>query len=139
MKIDGGCLCGQISYKAEVNLEKVTICHCTDCQTLSGSAFRIGAAIPDTDFILCSGEPKAFIKTADSGAKRVQAFCPNCGTQIYSTSVGEGPKILRLRVATARQRYDLPPKSQGWIRSAQSWLSDLQTIPKSDRQPANAR
>jgi hypothetical protein len=139
MKIDGGCLCGHITYEAEVNPEKVTICHCTDCQTLSGSAFRIGAATPDTAFKLLSGEPKTYIKTADSGAKRAQVFCPNCGTQIYSTSVGEGPKVLRLRVATARQRYDLPPKAQGWVRSSQAWLGDLETIAKSDRQPANAR
>ena len=40
MKIDGGCHCGYIAYEAEVDPDKVRICHCTDCQTLSGSAFR---------------------------------------------------------------------------------------------------
>lgn len=139
MKIDGGCLCGHVKYEAEVNPEKVTICHCTDCQTVSGSAFRLGLATPDTDFRLLSGEPKTFVKTADSGTKRAQVFCPECGTQIYSTSVGDGPKILRLRVATARQRTELPPKAQGWVRSAQPWLVDLESIPKSDRQPPIAR
>ena len=139
MKIDGSCLCGHISYEADLNPEKVTICHCTDCQTLSGSAFRIGAAIPDTHFKLLTGKPKSYIKTADSGTKRAQVFCPNCGTQIYSTSVEEGPKILRLRVATARQRYEITPKSQGWISSSQRWLSELEAIPKSDKQPPNAR
>jgi hypothetical protein len=41
MKIDGACHCGRISYEAEIDPDDVTICHCTDCQTLSGSAFRI--------------------------------------------------------------------------------------------------
>jgi hypothetical protein len=39
MKIDGGCHCGYITYEAEADPEKTTICHCTDCQRLSGSAF----------------------------------------------------------------------------------------------------
>ena len=37
MKIQGGCHCGKISYEAEIDPEKVAICHCTDCQSGSGS------------------------------------------------------------------------------------------------------
>ena len=40
MKIDGRCHCGYICYEAEIDPETVAICNCTDCQTLSGSAFR---------------------------------------------------------------------------------------------------
>ena len=43
MKIDGGCHCGYITYEATIDSEQIGICHCTDCQTLSGSAFRTGA------------------------------------------------------------------------------------------------
>ena len=39
MKVDGGCLCGNIKYVAEVDQETATVCHCTDCQVNSGSAF----------------------------------------------------------------------------------------------------
>ena len=38
MKIDGGCHCGAIAYEAEVDPEKTSICHCTDCQQLTGTA-----------------------------------------------------------------------------------------------------
>ena len=40
MKIDGACHCGNITYSAEIDPENVGLCHCTDCQTFSGSAFR---------------------------------------------------------------------------------------------------
>jgi len=40
MKVSGRCYCGQISFEAEIQPDKVRVCHCTDCQTLSGSAFR---------------------------------------------------------------------------------------------------
>ena len=39
MKIDGACHCGFIAYEAEADPEMTGICHCTDRQTLSGSAF----------------------------------------------------------------------------------------------------
>jgi hypothetical protein len=40
MKIDGHCHCGRITFEAEVDPNTITICHCTDCQMLTGSAFR---------------------------------------------------------------------------------------------------
>ena len=39
MKIDGGCHCGNITYSAEIDPETVGVCHCTDCQTLTGPPF----------------------------------------------------------------------------------------------------
>lgn len=135
MKIDGSCVCGNITYEAEVDPEKVGLCNCTDCQKISGSAFRVGVPAPDSDFRLLSGELKVFIKTAESGGKREQAFCPECGTQLYSTSVGDGPKVLRLRTATSNQRDQLPPRRQGWMRSRQVWLDDLPNLPGVEKQP----
>ena len=55
MKIDGACHCGYITYEAESDPEKVMICHCTDCQTLSGSAFRTVALTRENTFKLLSG------------------------------------------------------------------------------------
>ncbi len=135
MLIDGGCHCGQISYQAEIDPETVGLCHCTDCQTLSGSAFRIGVPAAEGSFEITRGAPKTYVKTAESGGKRVQAFCAECGTHIYTTSVGDEPKIYRVRVASARQRAELPPKAQIWFRSAQRWVTELGTLRSIDKQP----
>lgn len=134
MKINGGCHCGSITYEAEADPDKVVLCHCTDCQTLSGSAFRIVVPIAEEDFTLLSGALKTYVKTAESGNKRAQTFCPECGTNIYATSVGDGPKMLGVRVATTRQRDSLPPKRQVWFRSHQPWLTDLKAVPAVDTQ-----
>lgn len=135
MKIDGRCHCGYISYEAEIDPKKIMICHCTDCQTLSGSAFRTVAFTRADTFKLLSGEPKIYVKTGESGTKRPQAFCPECGTPIYSGTVGEGPKVHVIRVGTARQRDQLVPKVQLWIRSSQRWLAELGSVPKTEKQP----
>jgi len=125
MKIDGGCHCGRVTYEAEIDPESVVICHCTDCQTLSGSAFRTVAPSAEGSFRLLAGELKVYIKIAESGSKREQAFCPECGTPIYATSVGEGPKVHGIRAGTIRQRDDLAPVKQLWTRSAQHWLPEI--------------
>lgn len=134
MKIDGGCHCGYITYEAEIDPEKVMICHCTDCQTLSGTVFRTAAPTREDTFKLLTGELKIYVKTAESGAKRAQAFCPECGTPIYSSSAGEGPKVHNIRVGTVRQRAALVPKRQIWARSEQPWIGDLASIWKVEKQ-----
>ena len=135
MRVDGGCHCGKITYEAEIDPETVSICHCTDCQTLSGSAYRSNVRTLKGTFKLRSGQPKIYVKTAESGNQRAHAFCPDCGSPIYSTTVTD-PQIHGLRVGTLRQRGELRPKMQGWCRSAQPWVTDLSSVPQYPKQPA---
>ena len=134
MKIDGGCHCGYITYEGEVDPERVGICHCTDCQKLSGSAFRIGIRVASDSFRMISGEPTIYVKTAESGAKRTQAFCPRCGSPIYASSVGDAPKFYNVRLATVRQLDQFVPRAQFWSRSQLHWLPSLSSIPKIEKQ-----
>ena len=134
MKIDGACHCGEIKYEAEVDPEKVAVCNCTDCQTLSGSAFRVNVFADESNLKFVSGKPVEYVKTGESGNKRVQAFCRNCGTGLYATSAGEGPRVYGLRVGTTRQRDQLVPKRQAWLRSRQHWLSNLDSVPGTEKQ-----
>jgi hypothetical protein len=134
MKIDGRCHCGYVTYDAEIDPEKVIICHCRDCQMLSGSAFRTMALSREGTFRLRSGQLKIYVKTADSGTKRAQSFCPECGTQIHSGHAEGGPLAYFIRAGTIRQRDVLVPKLQAWTRSALPWIGDMQAIPKIDKQ-----
>ena len=71
MKIDGSCLCGHITYEAEVNPEKVAICHCTDCQTHSGTAFGVVVGVVKGNFELQTGNLKNYKKIAESDWRAV--------------------------------------------------------------------
>ena len=135
MKVDGRCHCGFITYEADVEPKKVMICHCTDCQTLSGSAFRTIALTRQDGFKLLSGELKTYVKTGETGSRRPQAFCPECGSPIYSSSEADGPKVYSIRVGTLHQRRDLVPRSQIWCRSVQPWITDIGLLPKTETQP----
>jgi hypothetical protein len=133
MEVEGQCHCGQITFAAEINPDTVGICHCTDCQTLTGSAYRVTVQAPAATFVLRSGTPKTYIKVAASGKKRAHGFCDNCGTPIYATDVHE-PRSYGIRVGTLKQRGELLPRRQIWYRSALAWATDLKDIPHVARQ-----
>ena len=77
MKVQGSCHCGHVTYEAEIEPERVSLFNCTDCQMLTGSAFRVSVPASKAQFRLLTGEPKVYVKTAESGAKRTHAFCFN--------------------------------------------------------------
>jgi hypothetical protein len=134
MKIDGRCHCGFLSYVAEVDPEKVGICHCTDCQTLSSTAFRVTVPAEPGTLKLTGGEPTTYVKIAESGRERVQAFCPKCGTAIYAASEGpQGLERISLRVGAMLQRAELTPKTQHWARSKQAWVDGIGALPARDK------
>lgn len=58
MKVEGSCHCGQVTFEADIDPGAVRICHCTDCQILGGSAFRVSVHTPAANFALRSGSPR---------------------------------------------------------------------------------
>jgi hypothetical protein len=128
MRVDGSCHCGHITYEAEIDPADVGVCHCTDCQQLTGSAFSTYVYASRAGFRLLGGKPKIYVKTGSSGAKRAQAFCPECGSRIYASAAVPEPERYNLRVGTIRQRRELRPQMQGWCRSALDWVMDLGSV-----------
>jgi hypothetical protein len=135
MKIDGSCACGTIRIEGEADPERTQMCHCTDCQSGTGTAFRVSIPVPGASFKM-TGTPTIFLKTtADSGKPRAQAFCPTCGSPIYSTTPGDGVQpSYTVRVGILRQRDQLIPRRQNWYRSARPWVAGIDSIPKNQKQ-----
>src|ERR1700687_299232 len=115
MKIDCVCHCGAIRFEAEVNPDNVIICHCTDCQAISGAPYRVNVRVRSEKFMLL-GEPKRYVKIGSSGAEIVTTFCGTCASPIYSCK-GDNPAFVNLRLGGVKQRADLPPKMQGFCGS----------------------
>jgi hypothetical protein len=86
------------------------------------------------NFKMLAGVPKTYVKTAESGAKRLQAFCGNCGTSIYATTEVD-QQVFGLRVGALDQRQQLVPQKQIWCDSAMTWLGKITTLPGVAKQP----
>jgi hypothetical protein len=133
MKVDGHCHCGSITYEADIDPATVFLCHCTDCQSLTGAPFRAIVRAPAHTFVL-RGTPTLYVKTAESGNRRVHAFCPTCGSPVYATTLEEPRTAYSLRVGGLRQRAELPPQRQNWCRSALPWAMNVEELTRVDRQ-----
>ena len=94
MRITGGCFCKKIRYTATIDPKTVTICHCTDCQINSGTAYGVVVGVTNEEFILEDGKLTYFEKIADSGARRSLAFCSTCGTRITQNQRTESQDVL---------------------------------------------
>ncbi|HET7526079.1 MAG TPA: GFA family protein, partial [Burkholderiaceae bacterium] len=76
-----------------------------------------------------------YVKVAASGARRVQAFCPECGTPLFATAPENATQVI-IRTGCVRQRGELKPVTGIWCRSALPWLATIPELPGSQEQQA---
>ena len=129
MRIDGQCHCGAVTYQAEIDPERVSICHCTDCQALTGSPYRVTVICAAEQVRLTAGAPKIYGKRGDNGRIRFQHFCGDCGSPLFTSGEDGDPDDWGIRWGSIRQRGELTPRRQVWCRSAAPWINDLKGLP----------
>lgn len=135
MKVQGRCHCSAITYEAEVEPGTVNVCHCLDCQMLTGSAFRANIAAPAASFRILRGKPRRYVKVGDSGVRRTHAFCETCGSPIYSCAEHD-PQTYSLRVgALGRPEALGVPARQIWAKRRLPWVTSLDRVTEVDGQP----
>jgi hypothetical protein len=128
MNIDGQCHCGSVTYQADIDPERVSICHCTDCQVLTGSPYRVTVICSGGHIRMTGKVPKVYAKIGDNGRTRFQHFCPECGSPLFTSGEG-GPDDWGIRWGSIRQRDRLKPRRQIWCRSAVPWINGLDELP----------
>lgn len=124
MEINGGCFCGQITYRAQLDPSRVLLCHCRDCQIFAGTAYRMSGIVKPADFSITSGEPRIFEKRAESGAVRLMAFCAACGTHLCSLPAdpANATAFVSIRIGTSQQFHELQPATEIFTASRVPWL-----------------
>ncbi|KAH8655134.1 Mss4-like protein [Tricladium varicosporioides] len=92
----GSCLCGAIEYEYKGKPIETALCHCTDCQKWSGSAYTSNVIIPSESFKLTKGTPKCYTNFGLSGKAHPHYFCGDCGSSIYVQPVAfEGLTVIK--------------------------------------------
>ena len=54
------CACGAVKFEFNTGPTFVAVCHCLDCKKSSGGEAATFFGVPEDDFTLISGKPKAF-------------------------------------------------------------------------------
>lgn len=76
------CRCGQLRAECHGEPQRVSVCHCLECQRRTGSAFAVQARYAKTD-VAVEGSSRLYERTGDSGMWARYHFCPDCGSTVY--------------------------------------------------------
>ncbi len=130
----GGCQCGGIRYEVSDEPRQVVACHCTECQTQSGSAFGMTMVVAAAAFSITKGEPRFYRSTSSTGRAKLGAFCPDCGTRIYHQPEWRKGTIS-VKPGTLDETGWLRPNIHLWTRSKQGWVTIPEGVESYEKQP----
>jgi hypothetical protein len=128
---EGGCHCGTLRYALMKPPLRTVVCHCTDCQRISGSAFGI-SVVCLADAVSISGRAKFVSRILGSGGAGNRWTCPDCGVWICGDAKEDlTTKLVRrtIRGGTLDDRSWLKPDAHIWARSAQPWVTLPNNLP----------
>lgn len=131
----GGCQCGAVRYEITAPPTTVYACHCTECQTQSGSAFAMAAVIPQAHFRLTKGAPKMFPRQTSPSKIMECWFCGDCGTRLYHVPGGASYPNRNIKPGTLDDASWLVPTTHFWTRSAQPWVAIQDGAVRHETQP----
>lgn len=132
---EGGCQCGAIRYEVVGEPRQVVVCHCTDCQRQSGSAFGMTMVVDEAAFRVTHGEPKTFMSKSDTGRVKLGAFCPQCGTRIYHKPEWRRGTIS-VKPGTLDDTSWLRPQVHLWTSRKQGWVTIPEGVEAHEQQPS---
>lgn len=134
-KYTGGCQCGNIRYEIVGKPNALVVCHCTDCQRQSGSAFGMTLPVNESDFRLTQGEVKTYASTSAAGRGKLGAFCPDCGTRIYHKPEWRKGTVS-VKPGTLDDTSGLKPGMHLWTSSKQGWVNIPEDVKTFEKQPS---
>jgi hypothetical protein len=120
-RFEGRCQCGQARYRVAGETIAFFICHCTECQRQSASAFGMALWLRSFSKQVFGGELSAWSRTTPSGKQLVGEFCSRCGTRVFH-QVADQADILSIKPGTLDATLDVEPVAHIWTSSAHSWV-----------------
>lgn len=115
-QITGSCLCGDVSISANADIKMIINCHCSDCQSATGSVHGTMVFVEEAS-VEVSGSPSTFKHAADSGNTLTKIFCSKCGSQMMGKNTGR-PGMVGIRAGVVDQKQLIKPGANIYCDSA---------------------
>ena len=120
-RMNGGCLCGAVTYRCDAERLLTAICHCRNCQKQTGTSFSLLVAVPRGTVGIEGATLRTFSDIGDTGLPVLRKFCGNCGTPIAS-QLDSMPELEFIKAGTLEDTSWLSPSMEVWCDSSQPWL-----------------
>jgi hypothetical protein len=133
--LTGRCLCGGVTYSVSAEPFVQAVCHCTDCQRQTGTAFSVVVGVP-LAALTVHGDTLSSFKTMgeDHGTPTERRFCSACGSPIVSVAEA-APEFAFIKAGTLDDASWLEPAIEVWTRSAQPWSPHFEHAAQIERGP----
>ena len=112
----GGCLCGQVRWRASAAPANVRVCHCRNCQRATGAPFFARAVFLARD-IERSGETTRW----PTSPRIDRLSCARCGTAMFAEPK-DPPARLGVSLATLDEPNALTPQMHIWVGEKLDWI-----------------
>ena len=119
---EGECTCGAVRYRLGREPMFVHCCHCTSCQTETGSAFVINALIESDSVETLKGAPEPRLIPSESGRGQQVWRCPECLVALWSNYGGASDVLRFVRVGTLDAPGEVVPDVHIYTRSKLPWI-----------------
>jgi len=129
----GGCLCGDVRYVLREQPLTVYACHCTDCQTETGSACFVSVVATAGAVEWTGARPRPFGATLPDGREKRGHRCASCMGPIGSIDRSDG--LLSIDAGTFDDTSWIAPAGHIWTRSAQPWVRIPEDTVRHETQP----
>ena len=133
--ITGGCLCGALRYRARGEPRLQGLCHCRNCQRLSGGG-HVGWLCFEEAAITVEGATRSYATTGGSGATATRYSCPICHSIVYGTAEVM-PGLVNVYAGSLDDTAQFKPQMAIFTRSRPAWddssrnLTCYETVPSS--------
>jgi hypothetical protein len=115
------CACGQLRIACAGEPQKVSLCHCLDCQRRTGSTYGIAAFFLRSD-VTPQGRASTYRRPSDSGFAVTFHFCPDCGSTVFWEPARKPDSIAVAVGAFADPSFPAPTQSV-WNERRHPWVS----------------
>ena len=124
-KYTAQCACGAVKFEFNTDPSFIATCHCNDCKKASGGATATFFGVPEDDFTLVSGKPKAFPYVAESGKGLDRNFCPDCGARLFSTNLESFPGTVFVTLGSLDRPELVAPMVEMFTKRRLKWEKPL--------------
>lgn len=121
------CSCGQLRLACEGEPVRISICHCLECQTRTGSVFAVQARFPRAA-VTVQGRAAQWRRKGDSGQSATFHFCPVCGATVY-WEPDAMPDFVSVAVGAFADQDFPPPRVSVYEERRHPWTLALAELP----------
>lgn len=117
----GRCQCGKHRYRVAGETVALFVCHCSECQRQSSSAFGMALCLRNFTTETTGENLGVWARKTPLGQKLVGEYCESCGTRLFHRMAGQ-TEVMSIKPGTLETTRKLQPVAHIWTSSAQSWM-----------------